>query len=262
MDYELIEYKGQRVLMTQRLADSYGTDHKHISDNFINNKGRYAPGKHFFLLEGKELKDFKKGYPKFSDTLKYVSILYLWTEKGAWLQAKSLNTDEAWEAYELLVDDYYRIKQLPQLVTPSYMLEDPEERAKRWIEEIKEKKLLQEKILELEPKVNYLELILQSKGTVTTTQIAKDYGLSAQGLNEILQDEKVQYKQNKQWLLYQKHTNKGYTKSHTIDIVRSNGDQDYTMNTRWTQKGRLFIHEILTKLGYEANVDKDFKGVN
>jgi phage antirepressor YoqD-like protein len=90
-------------------------------------------------------------------------------------------------------------------------------------------------------------MILKSKGTLTITQIAKDYGMSGPQLNKILHDEKVQYKQNKQWLLYQKHQDKGYTKSETIDITRSNGDPDVTLNTRWTQKGRLFIHELLAK---------------
>lgn len=102
-----IERDGLRVLTTAQLADSFGTDNKHISDNFTNNKNRYTLGKHYFVLEGDELKKFKEGNPKISDSLKFVAILYLWTEKGAWLQAKSLNTDQAWEAYEMLVDDYY-----------------------------------------------------------------------------------------------------------------------------------------------------------
>ncbi|MGG4499136.1 ORF6N domain-containing protein [Brevibacillus reuszeri] len=113
---QLIEYGNQRVLTTAQLAEAYGTDNKHISDNYKNNESRYADGKHYFLLAGNDLRVFKEANPKISDTLKFSSILYLWTEKGAWLHAKSLNTDQAWEAYEMLVDDYYNIKQtLPQL---------------------------------------------------------------------------------------------------------------------------------------------------
>ncbi|MNW47241.1 Phage antirepressor protein KilAC domain protein [compost metagenome] len=159
-------------------------------------------------------------------------------------------------------------KKLKSISTPSYMIEDPVERAKQWIEEAKERKALQTKSLmleqrvaEYEPKISYLDRILQSKGTVTITQIAKDYGMSGQQLNQILHEEKVQYKQNKQWLLYRNHHDKGYTKSETIDITRSNGDPDVTMNTRWTQKGRLFIHEILTKRGILPLMDRKQKAV-
>lgn len=100
---------------------------------------------------------------------------------------------------------------------------------------------------ELKTRTKYVDQILKSKGTLTATQIAKDYGMSGPQLNKLLHDEGVQYKQNKQWLLYRKHQDEGYTKSETIDITRSNGDPDVTLSTRWTQKGRLFIHELLSK---------------
>lgn len=110
---------------------------------------------------------------------------------------------------------------------------------------------------ELKTKTKYLDLILKSKGTVTVTQIAKDYGMSGPQLNKILHEEGIQYKLNKQWLLYRKYQDQGYTKSETIDITRSNGDPDVTMNTRWTQKGRLFIHEILSKRSIVPYMDRN-----
>ncbi|WP_420852059.1 ORF6N domain-containing protein [Pelotomaculum isophthalicicum] len=79
------------------MAEFYGTDTKHINDNFTNNKDRYALCKHYFILEGEELKQFKEAYPIFSGNLKYAPVIYLWTEKGAWLHAKSLNIDQTWE---------------------------------------------------------------------------------------------------------------------------------------------------------------------
>ena len=105
-----IEQNGQRVLTTGQLAESFGTDSKTISKNFERNEGRYTIGKHYFSLEGESLKEFKASR-QIDDNLKFAPVIYLWTEKGAWLQAKSLNTDEAWEAYEALVDDYYTVKQ-------------------------------------------------------------------------------------------------------------------------------------------------------
>ncbi|ARF68924.1 phage antirepressor Ant [Paenibacillus larvae subsp. pulvifaciens] len=121
--------------------------------------------------------------------------------------------------------------------------------------------MLEQRVAEYEPKITYLDRILQSKGTVTITQIAKDYGMSGQALNKILHEERVQYRQNGQWLLYREHHDKGYTKSETIDIRRKNGDQDVTMNTRWTQKGRLFIYEILKRRNIVPVMDREKEGV-
>lgn len=114
--------------------------------------------------------------------------------------------------------------------------------------------LLQQEIGELKPKADYVDEILKSPGTMTITQIAADYGLSAQKLNKLLHKARIQRRVGKQWILYTDHMNKGYTKSETINIVRSDGTPDTQPQTKWTQKGRLKIHEILTDFGYEAEV--------
>jgi len=101
--------------------------------------------------------------------------------------------------------------------------------------------MLTQQIAENASKITYLDQILQSKDTVTVSQIAADYGLSAQNLNKILNKEKIQYKLNDQWLLYANYRNQGYTKSKTVDVIHSDGSRSVKMNTRWTQKGRLFI---------------------
>lgn len=117
--------------------------------------------------------------------------------------------------------------------------------------------MLTQQIAENASKITYLDQILQSQDTVTVSQIAADYGLSAMKLNKILNDERVQYKVNNQWLLYSKHQNKGYTKSKTVDVVHTDGSRSVKMNTRWTQKGRLFIHELLTKRGIIPEMDRE-----
>ena len=114
--------------------------------------------------------------------------------------------------------------------------------------------ILRQQIGELKPKADYVDEILKSPGTMTITQIAADYGLSAQKLNKLLHQARLQRRVGKQWVLYAEHMNKGYTKSHTIEIVRSDGRPDTQPQTRWTQKGRLKIHEIMTDFGYEAEV--------
>lgn len=100
---------------------------------------------------------------------------------------------------------------------------------------------------ELKPKADYTDLILKSKSLVTITQIAKDYGMSGQAMNKILHNLGIIYNQSGQWLLYSKHQAKGYTHSETVNIVHSDGREDVKMNTKWTQKGRLFLYNTLKK---------------
>ena len=96
-------------------------------------------------------------------------------------------------------------------------------------------------INELQPKASYYDLILQSKSLMSVSKIAKDFGKSAVWLNRKLEEKKVQYSQGGVWLLYQKYADKGYTQSttHAID------DEHSRLLTKWTQKGRLFIYEML-----------------
>lgn len=116
-----------------------------------------------------------------------------------------------------------------------------------------ENNMQKQKIAEYEPKASYLDTILNNKSLVTVGQIAKDYGMSAQALNKLLHDLKVQYKQSGQWLLYSNLHDKGYTHSSTTEIEHKDGSTSVRMNTKWTQKGRLFIYELLkTKVSYQV----------
>lgn len=112
-------------------------------------------------------------------------------------------------------------------------------------------------IAEFEPIRQYVDEILSSTGTLATSQIAADYGMSARKLNKILHEEGLQRSVNGQWILYTKHMNQGYTKSKTIQITRSDGRPDTVLHTEWTQKGRLLIHEILTARGIQAIMDRE-----
>lgn len=115
--------------------------------------------------------------------------------------------------------------------------------------------LLEQQIAEYEPKISYLDMILSSTDTVATSQIAADYGMSAIALNKLLNELGVQHKVSGQWILYRKHMNQGYTKSHTSEIPKADGDVKVVMNTKWTQKGRIFIYNLLTAEGYYPQMD-------
>ena len=112
-------------------------------------------------------------------------------------------------------------------------------------------------ICELQPKASYYDTILQNKSLMPISQIAKDYGMSGEGMNKLLHDLGVQYKLQKTWLLYQHHADKGYTqsKTHIIDAERS------SIHTYWTQKGRLFIYDLLkNKKGVLPLIEREKAG--
>ncbi len=111
-------------------------------------------------------------------------------------------------------------------------------------------------IADFQPIKQYVDSILSSSGTMATSQIAADYDLSANRLNKILREECIQHCVNGQWILYQRHMGKGYTKSETIPIVHKDGRPGTKLYTKWTQKGRLLIHEILIKRGIQAVMDR------
>lgn len=99
-----------------------------------------------------------------------------------------------------------------------------------------------QQIAEMQPKVSYYDIVLACPDLVTITQIAKDFGMSAKKLNQILKEKKIQFKQGKTWFLYQKYAEQGYTQSKTYLYDE---DSHTAMHTLWTQKGRLFIYELL-----------------
>lgn len=261
-ELQIIEHQNQRVLTTQQLAEVYETQTNNIKFNFNNNKERFVEGRDYYLLKGKVLKDFKNSVSDTNLVGKNANSLYLWTERGANRHSKILDTDKAWQQFDVLEETYFKVKS-NQLQLDSYMIVDPIERANRWIEEQRERQQLQlsnkmkdQQIAELKPKADYCDVILKNKGLSTVNAIAKDYGMSAATMNKKLHELGVQYKQGNQWFLYYKYQDKGYTQSQTIDITRSDGRPDITMHTKWTQKGRLFLYELLKSNGIIPTIER------
>ena len=114
----------------------------------------------------------------------------------------------------------------------------------------------QQLIGELKPKADYTDKILSNKGLVSITQISKDYGMSGYKMNKLLHDLGIQYKCGIQWLLYGKHQSLGYTHSKTIEITRTDGRSDVVMETKWTQKGRLFLYDLLKQEGILPMIER------
>ena len=113
---KVVEVRGIRVLTSKQLAEEYGASTQKIKQNFANNRKRFVEGKHYISFTGDDLRNFKNQVENIDLVDGRTSHLYLWTEKGALLHAKSLNTDKAWEVYDYLVDFYFRAneKALPE----------------------------------------------------------------------------------------------------------------------------------------------------
>lgn len=112
---QIIEQDGIRVLTSKQLAEAYNTTTERIKQNFQANRSRYVEQKHYICLSKNALREFKNRGGNSSLVSNRANILYLWTEKGALLHAKSLNTDKAWEVYDYLVDFYFRAKETAEL---------------------------------------------------------------------------------------------------------------------------------------------------
>lgn len=110
----------------------------------------------------------------------------------------------------------------------------------------------EQQVQELKPKATYYDLVLQNKSLLSVSKIAKDYGMSARALNKLLHELGVQYKQGDIWLLYAKHQDKGYTQTSTYAL----DEKHSKVTTKWTQKGRLFIYELLKNKGILPSIEK------
>ena len=131
------------------------------------------------------------------------------------------------------------------------LLQDPDAFVKMIEQVQKEKKKRREvenKLKAIEPKAKYAEEVLESKGSLNIGQIAKEFGISAMELNLILHSLKIQYKTGGQWVLYSKYQDLGYVDTETITFNKKDGSKGASMRTKWTQKGREFIHSELAKI--------------
>ncbi len=264
MDLAVIEHAGERVLTTEQLAAVYECKQIHIQQNFKNNKNHFVAGKHYFKLEGEPLKAFKNSLENIESVgigLRAPSII-LWTRRGASRHCKMLGTDKAWEMFDRLEETYFNPKskqltlteQMAQgLLAAKELLEAKNKQVKQLTETCSQQ---QQVIGELKPKADYVDRILNSKSLVPITAIAKDYGMSGRKMNETLHHLGVIYKIGRQWLLYSQHQNCGYTALETVEITRSNGMSDVVLNTKWTQKGRLFLYNLLKGKGIIPAIER------
>jgi len=177
------------------------------------------------------------------DMAKEISMIQR-NEKGKQARQYFIEVEKRWNDPDMIIKRAHEIleRKVAKLITQNLMLE--------------------QQVHELKPKADYTDIILKNKSLVTITQIAKDYGMSGEKLNKLLRELKVQFKQGEQWFLYSKYHDKGYTHSSTMNITRKDGTPDVVLNTKWTQKGRLFIYNLLKKHDIVPMIEINFEEAN
>ena len=232
---------GVLVTTSNRVADELNVRHDHLMnkiDGYISKfnspelSGQFYISSNYVSSNGRTVRN------------------YLITKKGIaqLVGGYSSAVEKAFELNVTYINEFERMEEFIKSKTPRTFAEalrlvaDQAEQ----IEKLElDNKLKQQRILEMEPKENYYDKILQSKKLLTITQIAKDYGMTGIDMNQKLKELGVQYKKGKIWLLKEKYQTQGYTKTKTVSYNHSDGTPDSNTYTCWTQKGRLFLYDLL-----------------
>ena len=219
------------TISSKEIAEMTGKRHDHVMRDIRNIENNLAtPDLGALWTLGTQLDSQQKRRPVYHLTKK--GSLLLATKYSDEIRLKLINRWEELETQTALPN----AKQLAQMVIAA------EEEKERLLAE----NSLKDRTIQLQaPKVEYHDQVLQSEGTYNTNHIAKELGMSAISLNRKLKDLGVQYKQGGVWLLYRSHQDKGYTKTKTYTYIDQYGVQSTAMQTVWTEKGRLFIHNLL-----------------
>lgn len=249
-----LDTSGQPVASSRDIAEHFGKEHKNVLQSIENLTAENSALTQMFFKTS-YTSGTGKAYPMYLMNRDGFTLLAMGFTGKAALEWK-LKYIEAFNAMEselrsqqtALPQDYpSALRALADKAERVLALESENERQKQVI-------------ADFEPIRQYVDTILESAATLTITQIAADYDLSARTLNKILNEEGVQHMVNGQWILYKRHMGMGYTKSKTIQFTRSDGTPDTKMSTQWTQKGRLFLHNILTARGITAIMDRTLAG--
>ena len=248
---------GILVTTSNRVAEELGVNHKDLLekiDGYIEKFNSAELSAQFYIPHN------------YKDRSGKTNRNYLITKKGVaqLVGGYSAAVEKAFELNVNYINEFERMEnyikgefQLPKTFAEALRLAADQQEQ---LENLKVENETQKQIIgELQPIKEYVDTILSSDDTMTITQIAADYGLSGIKLNQILHQDKIIRNVGGQWLLYSEYMNKGYTKSSTVVIKRKDGTEKVIPTTKWTQKGRLKIHNILTEHGYLANMDKEKK---
>lgn len=232
----------KETMTSLEIAEVTGRNHKDVMRSIRDMEDAWEKvnGRKFALVEYKDA----KGEMRPCYSLNKTECLYIATKFNDEARAKLVLR---WEELEAKERNQY---QVPQSFAEALMLaakqqERIEQQAKQLEKNSKEIIALNGAVAEMKPKVTYVDMILSSKETVTTTQIGQDYGMSATKFNILLRNFGIQHKVGGQWILYAKYLPCGYVQSETHAFRHQDGTLGTAMYSKWTQKGRLFLYEEL-----------------
>ena len=268
---DFVQIKDEQVYTTSRIvAEKFGKEHKNVIrdiEEIIKNmpqpienigKLKIEPIKNDYFISDSYIDMSNRSYKQ-----------YLITEEGAMLLIMGFTGEKALSVKLKFISEFKRMKEYirtleanpierilanstNQLETARAITQMLEIEAKKQEVLIAQNKQLtttinfkDQQLAEAEPKVQYCDIVLNCKDVVPITYITKDYGKSAMWFNQFLKDKGIQYKSGDIWLLYQKYAELGLTKSKTTTFEDKNGNKHTKMHTNWTQKGRLFIYDLL-----------------
>lgn len=252
----------KKCMSDKTIAEIHGMEVKNIRARITDNIKRFK--------ENIDIIDLKKGAYETS-TLDLLIVLgyskqsitqaehiYILSERGYAKLIKIMDSELAWEIHDKLIDEYFILREDNIKLPISY-----KEALQQLLITVEEKEALEttvkvkeQQILELKPKATYYDLVLHCKGLLSMTTISKDYGKSAQWMNEKLHELGIQYCQGGVWFLYQKYAMYGYTQTQTHVHSCSGGELQSKVHMYWTQVGRLFIYEQLKKNGIAPLIEK------
>lgn len=248
---EIIKLGRTDTMTSLEIAEITGKKHAHVMRDIRSLIEQGVNESNFRLVNYKD----KKGElrPMFELTPK--GCLILASGYDALLREKIINKLEELEKNRR--EQY----QVPQSFSEALMLAAKQQEKieqQQLALESKNKEIVQisATITEMQPKVSYVDTILSCKETVTTTQIAQDYGQSAKAFNILLRNFGVQHKVGGQWILYAKYLPCGYVQSETVSITHRDGSAGSVMHTKWTQKGRLFLYNELKNRGVIPTIEQ------
>lgn len=265
-----IVYRGesnQPLTNSKLVAEVFGKEHKHVREA-IKKLLTTAENStvHQMFSESTYLNEQNKEQP-----------MFIMNQDGFTLLAMGFNGKKAMEFKLKYIEAFNAMKRQIEQSNPSVpqnylealksLVKAEEEKQQLALENKKQQEQiltisktnmeLGNKITEMLPKVSYYDKILQSNATMTVTQIAQDYGMSAMRLNKELESMRIQHKVRGQWILFAQFLEGGYVHSRAVDIVRSDGRHDVKYNTEWTTKGRIFLYESLKAKGILPLIEQE-----
>lgn len=244
--------EGKRAMTVKDIAQVHETTVGRINELINRNRKRFKDGVDIIDLKQGDFAIVLNESGFTQNQINATKNIYLLSERGYSKLLKILEDDKAWEIYEELVDDYFNMRYVIKKLD-SYMIDDPVKRAQRWIEEEEHTLQVESENKKMRPKVNYFNQQMHNPGLMTATEIAKEYGRSANWLNRYLSDHGVLYHKGKQWVMKQKYADKGYS---SYDVWSNPDNKDVKNLLKWTQRGKKFIYDFLAKDGILPNIEQ------